>query len=139
MITNSQVQKAWISRLKANANITAVVPADEIREYKWKGTNFTYPNIRVRIRTLTPQVQSNTCQIFNSVVSILVSSEQKSSKQADDIAGIIATAFWGHGFTSEGIKIIQNSLESLGGAEVPEENDDIWVSTVNFNALTQAG
>lgn len=139
MITISQVQKAWISRLKLNANITAVVPADEIREYHWKGTNFSYPNIRVRIRTLTPQVQSNNCQIFNSVVSILVSSEQKSSKQADDIAGIIATEFWGKGFTSEGIKLVQNSLESLGGAEVPEENDDIWVSTVNLNALTQAG
>lgn len=139
MITNSQVQKAWISRLKANANITTVVPADEIREYKWKGTNFTYPNIRVRMGLLTPQVEASTCQVFHSLVSILVSSEQKSSKQADDIAGVIATEFWGKNFTSEGIKFIKVSLESLAPAEVPEENDDIWVSTVNFNALTQAG
>lgn len=139
MITNSQVQASWISRLKANANITAVVPADEIREYHWKGTNFSYPNIRVKMGILTPQVQSNNCQIFNSIVSILVSSEQKSSKQADDIAGIIATEFWGKGFTSEGIKFIQNSLESLSPAVVPEENDDIWVSTVNLNSLTQLG
>lgn len=139
MINNSDVQQAWIARLKANANIIAVVDSKEIREYHWKGTNFTYPNIRVRMGLLTPQVEASTCQVFHSLVSILVSSEQKSSKQADDIAGVIATEFWGRNFTSEDIRFIKVSLESLAPAEVPEENDDVWVSTVNFNALTQAG
>lgn len=138
MINNSQIQTAWISKLKLDRLSTDGVTEEEIREYRWKGTNFVYPNIRVKMGILTPQIPSQTCQVFTSQVSILVSSEQKSSKQADDIAGVFAARYWGRGFTSEGVRFIKVSLESLAGAEVPEENDDIWVSTINFNVNIQA-
>lgn len=138
MISNSDIQAAWVSKLKADTTITAEVPVAEIRGANWKGTDFSYPNIRVKMGLLTPQTDSSNCQIFHSLVSILVFSAEKSSKEADDIAGIIATQFWGKAYSSEGVKFVKVSLESLSPAEVPEGNEDVWVASVNFNALVHS-
>jgi hypothetical protein len=139
MISNSQIQAAWISKLKANTNITALVSATEIREDLWKGTDFSYPNIRVKLGNLTPQNPSANCQIFKSEVSILVFTEQKSSKQADDIAGVVATEFWGKSFTINGVRFSGIVLDALVPAIVPERDVNSWMSSVDFTALVQNG
>lgn len=138
MINNSDIQEAWISKLKADRLSTDSVTTDEIREDSWKGTDFIYPNIRVKMGLLTPQVNAKPCQIFHSLVSIQVFSAEKSSKQANDMAGIIATRYWGRNFSSEGVRFVNVALDSLAPAEVPENNEEVWVSSVNFNALVQA-
>lgn len=138
MITNSQIQAAWITKIQSLATVTARVDSDEVREDNWKGTDFDYPNIRVKMGLLTPQVQSNPCPIFTSQVSILVFSAQKSSKEADEIAGLIATEVWGKAFSKESIKFVGVSLDSLAPAEPPEDNPDVWVSSVNLSCRVQA-
>lgn len=135
MINNHDIQTAWITKLQSESAVTLRIDPDEIREDNWKGQKFTYPNIRVKMGLLTPQTDASNCQIFHSLVSILVFSAEKSSKEADSIAGIIATAFWGKAYSSEGVKFVKVSLESLAPADVPENNEDVWVATVNFNAL----
>ena len=56
MLRNDEIQAAWVAYLKANANILAELDdTDEIREDGWKGPDFTYPNIRVRIIDNTPE------------------------------------------------------------------------------------
>lgn len=139
MISNSNIQSAWISKLKSLSAVTALVPAVEIREDLWKGTDFTYPNIRVKLGNLAPTAKNNNCQIFNSEVSILVFTEQKSSKQADDIAGVIATEVWGKGFTLNGVRFTAVTLDSLAPAEVPERDDNSWMASANLTALVSAG
>lgn len=139
MVSNADIQAAWIAKLKANATITALVPAIEIREESWKGTDFTYPNIRVKLGLLTPQNKNKNCQVFNSQVSILVFAEEKSSKQADTIAGVIASAFWGETFTSNGVRFAGITLDSIAPAEVPENDVNSWVASTNFSATVQNG
>lgn len=137
MISNSQIQAAWIAKLKSSIAITALVSSAEIREDLWKGTDFVYPNIRVKMGLLTPQ-SGNRCEVFHSDVTIQVYGEQKSSKTTDDIAGTIATELWGKTFTSLGIKFSAVNLTSLVPADVPENDPNSWMSQVNFRCLVQA-
>ena len=137
MISNSDIKAAWVARLKADVNITALVPAVEIREVEWKGTDFTYPNIRVKLQSLLPTSQASNCRVFSSRVTIYVFTEQKSSKQADDIAAVIASEFWGRSFTSGGVRFSGIALESLDPALVPEEDTNSWRSAVQFQAVVQ--
>ena len=134
MINNALIQQAWITKLSSNTNITARIPAVEIREDSWKGTDFTYPNIRVQLGDLVPQVPSPNCTVFQSHVSILIFSEQKSSKQADEIAGIVAQEMWGKSFTLNGVKFSGIMLKSVSPAVVPESDENTWVSSVDFVA-----
>lgn len=138
MISNSDIQGAWIARLKSVANITNVVSITEIREDTWKGTDFVYPNVRVKLGNLTPTAKNNDCRIFQSEVSILVFTEQKSSKQADDIAGVITTEVWGKSFTLNGVRFTAVTLDSLTPAEVPERDENSWMASVNLTALVSA-
>ena len=137
MISNSQIQAAWISKLKANTAITALVPAVEVSEDLSKSPEFTFPNIRVKLGDLVPQNRNPNCKIFTSTVSILIFTEQKSSKQADDISGVVCDEFWGKPFTSNGVRFIAINLDSLSPAEVPERDTNSWQSSVNFSALVQ--
>ena len=139
MISNADIQSAWISRLKANVAITARVPAVEVREESWKGTEFSYPNIRVKLGNLTPTAKNNDCRIFQSEVSILVFVEQKSSKTADEISGIIAAEMWGKSFTLNGVRFTGVTLDSLAPAMVPERDENSWMSSVNLTALVSSG
>ena len=138
MISNAQIQAAWIAKLKADTNVTALVPAVEIRENEWKGERFTYPNIRVKLGLLTPTVPNNKCLIFKSEVAILCFSEQKSSKPADEIAGVVCTDFWGHPYSSGGVKFTAINFTSIEPAIVPPWDENSWMSTVNFSCLVQS-
>jgi hypothetical protein len=103
VLRNDQVQSAWITRLKANTTILAELDNnDEIREDFWQGDKFTYPNIRVRIISNTPQAGRD-CNLHDIVISTMVFSEEPSSQQADRIAGIIMTELHDRQFTSNGI------------------------------------
>lgn len=135
MISNSQIQGAWIAEAKSKTNITDLVTANEIREDLWKGTAFIYPNIRVKLGNLVPTVNNPNCNTFRSPVSFLVFVEQKSSKQADDIAGVIATEFIGKSFTANGVRVYGITLESLSPADVPERDENSWMASVNLVAL----
>lgn len=139
MLSNSQIQAAWISKLKSLAAVTALVTITEIREDLWKGTDFVYPNIRVKLGNLTPTAKNNDCRIFDSKVSILVFTEQKSSKLSDDIAGVVAGEVWGKGFTLNGVRFTAVTLDELVPAEVPERDENSWMSSVNLTALVSSG
>lgn len=137
MISNADIKAAWISKMKSNLYITSVVSSGEIREVEWKGTEFAYPNIRVKLQPLVPTTQSLDCRVFNSDVTIYVFSEEKSSKQADDIASVIAEQIWTHGFTVGNVKIFSVHLSGLDPAEVPEGDTNSWRSAVRFRSMVQ--
>ena len=103
MLRNDQIQAAWVDYLKDNTNILAeLTDNDEIREDFWQGPTFTYPNIRVRIVSNTPQ-EGRDCNLHDVVIGTLAFSEEASSQQADRIAGIIMTELHDKQFTSNGI------------------------------------
>lgn len=137
MISNSDIKAAWVAKLKANAAIIALVSAQEIREFEWKGTDFVYPNIRVRLLNLTPTNTNANCQSFDSRVSILIFTELKSSKQADDVAAVVAEQFWGHTFSNSGVRFSGIILQSVSPAITPEEDTNSWRSAVEFSTVVQ--
>ncbi len=103
MLRNDQIQAAWVAYLKSNTNILAeLTDNDEIREDFWQGTEFSYPNIRVRVVSNAP-VAGRDCNLHDIVIGNLTFSEQTSSQQADRIAGIIMTELHDKQFTSNGI------------------------------------
>lgn len=100
MITNSQFQEALISRLKDNtrAEIAALHAAlagadsSEVRENQFQGTEFSYPAIRVHINYNNPLDGTPCREDGRFYFSITSWSEDPSSKEADDIAGLVAEA-----------------------------------------------
>ena len=103
MLRNDQIQAAWIDYLKSKADILAeLTDNDEIREDEWAGTKFTYPNIRVRLISNTPE-EGRDCNLHSVTISTMAFSEEASSQQADRIAGIIMVTLHGTQFVSNGI------------------------------------
>lgn len=101
MITNSEFQEALITRLKDNtrAEIAALHAAlagsdsSEVRENQFQGTEFLYPAIRVHVNYNNP-IGEPPCRddLFRLYFSITSWSETASSKEADDIAGLVGEA-----------------------------------------------
>ena len=103
MLRNDQIQAAWIDYLKSKADILAELDdTDEIREDMWQGDQFSYPNIRVRLLSNTPEAGRD-CNFHSIVISTMAFSEDASSQQADRIAGIIMVTLQDTQFTSNGI------------------------------------
>lgn len=93
---NTQIQSAIITKLKS---ITSLIDAlndagsslSEIREDQWQGTEFIYPNIRVRMISNSPEGDTAYCPRCEFTLSIMVFSQGYSSLEADTLAGIIAS------------------------------------------------
>ena len=103
MIRNDEIQSTLVSRVKGIANITSLLTTvTEVREDQWQGTEFVYPNIRIRMINNSPM--DTTCrQLFN--VSFMAFTEEASSQKADKIAGIIATELHNNSFIANGLLI----------------------------------
>jgi len=102
MLTNEDIKTGLIAYTKSRTVITdTLTDTDEIREFQWQGTKFSYPCIRLRIIENSP---FNDCAYNNITFSFLVFSEDASSKEADEIAGIIANELHERSFSSIGVK-----------------------------------
>ena len=101
MLRNDQIQGAIIAYLKNLSDITdSLSPndADEIREDQWQSKNFKYPNIRVRL--ISNDINPAQCDLHSVLFSCLAFSENTSSQQADEIAGIIGITLHERSFLS---------------------------------------
>jgi len=109
---NDEIQAAIVAYLKTitaitNLLVTVDVPvgATEIREDQWQGTEFDYPNIRVRMINNTPDTDDPSCSITIFSVSIMAFSQEYSSLEADRIAGIISTSVSGKTVSQVGVSV----------------------------------
>ena len=110
LIRSDQVREAIIDVMEANANIMALLSdANEVREAKWKGMEFTYPNYRVRINSITP---FEDCY-QNLDASIFCFSEEKSSQEAEEMAGTVANEFNELSFTQDSIRFATISVDII--------------------------
>ena len=134
MFSISDVQADIVAKLKASAVVTAFVPAVEVREARWKGTSFVYPNIRVKMGRMTP-VNNLQCTIVKITFDVLCFSENPSSKEADQIAHAVDLALDSNAFTGTYVKFVYLGIIDLIAAE--SEDDKTWKSTVKFEALLQ--
>ena len=100
MIPNDEIQEALVDYAKSKSTILAkLTDTDEIREDQWAGREFSYPAVRVRMMSNTPDECKQEIEF-----SLQAYSENSSSQQADDICGTINDEFHDKSFTQNGIK-----------------------------------
>lgn len=134
IISPYQMQMAAIAYLKSNVAITSLLlDPNEIREDSWKGTDFSYPNIRVKILRTSPYTREANCSQTSGEWILLIFSEQKSSKEADSIAGTIANILHGKKFTNSGVNFYSTLVEFVTGAEAI--GDTVWISEIHLRSL----
>lgn len=135
MIANDQVKEAVVSILKANSTLIARLTdgLKGVRERGWRGNVFSYPNVRVDLepqRDLTPD---SDCTPVIQDWSVYVYSEQHSSMEADQIAGIVANLFQSRFFVENGVKFARvNILENIPA--IPED-ERTWRAQVRCRSI----
>lgn len=98
-----EIQAGLVQYLKSKTTIVDLIyndDSEQIKEYDWQGTIAFYPCIRVRILNNYPMQQCGG-STFNA--SILAFSEEASSREANQIAGIIASVIRDKGYKSNGV------------------------------------
>lgn len=133
--SNDLIQTAIIARLKAESSVTAEVTSAEVREDQWQGTEFIYPNVRVRMINNVP-VRGFECNTGNIDMSVLVHTQDDSSRNADRIAGIINTVLHDVQFSSSDLSIHLYTTNL-----VPAMRSDVrtWRSEVRMSGTVSRG
>jgi len=68
MLRNDEIKKGLVSDAKTRSDITNEVDSSEIRESQWQGTDFAYPNIRIRVLNNRP-LSGRNCNVSQIEVS----------------------------------------------------------------------
>lgn len=133
LIRVDEVRASIIMAILSNATIMAELDdVTEVRELNWKGTEFSYPNIRVEIQRVPPDPNRNCGQSF--IGSIFAFSENSSSTQADRIAGIIADEYDDKSLSSNGIFFTNFSVVPVGAIAQDERT---WRGEVQVESMIQ--
>jgi len=135
MISNADIQKAIIAKLKATAAVTTLLGGDtEVREQQWQGRTFTYPNIRVAIGQQSDMTEMEQCEW--SAVSFIVwcMSEDRSSFEADNIASAVNSALHEAAWdvTADGFRF--HKIRSAGLFSATRMTERIWRAEAAFIA-----
>ena len=127
--TGNNVQAAWIAHLKAQPTLVALLPsANNIKELQWQGDEWTYPAVRVSV-DFYPGLPN--C-FHRAKVFIDVFSEEKTSKQASNIAGVIQNLIHTIPFTSVGVKSFMVDVEEVTR---PDRSIFAWQSSLKVDTL----
>ena len=129
-IRNDQIQAALVAYAKGKSNITDQVNSDEIREDQWQGTGFTYPNIRIRMIDNSPVAGKGCSQEIN--LSWMVFTEDSSSLEADQIAGIISTELHTRQFNSNNFAFSLRTTNLVPAIRIDERT---WRSEVLMSGI----
>jgi hypothetical protein len=136
VIRNDEILKSWVQALKGNTTIIALLDdPDEIRQADWKGTNFTYPNIRVDVFSNNPALQESDKCLADINMSIYVYSEEASSYEANRIAGIIADEYNKKSLNSQGLFFTRCRVDAIVPAIAQDERT--WRSQTNITTTVR--
>lgn len=109
MISDDLIQAAVIDKLQADAPLVAWLTnlgvSDEIREAFWQGREFSYPNVRVQVGTQLPG-GNGPCYTTTGQTPFTITcySEADSSRQADQLAGLVEAALLGRHIAGSGFR-----------------------------------
>lgn len=127
--TGNDIQASWIAHLKSKPTLIALLAnSGQIKELQWQGEEFVYPAIRVSV-DFFPSV--NGC-IPRANIFIDVFSEEKTSKQASNVAGVIQNLVHRKPFTSVGVTSFMVIVQEVTH---PERSIFAWQSSIKVNTL----
>ena len=137
MLNTNDIQEAVIKYLKADATLVAMLSSSkEIKEDNWQGVEFSYPAVRVDIRNqLAPNASGNECGFSLVQFVVLCYSEQKSSKEANNIAWRVNQLFQDKSFSYDGL--LFSKVRSNGLIPATRKDDKTWVAEVNLESRMQ--
>jgi hypothetical protein len=113
MISNDLIQAALLTKAQSFATITTALPsgADGIKELNYKGSDFAYPCIRIALEGQIDIAGMNTHCPSQVDFSFYVFSEKASSKEANEIAGKVVSAFRGLSFGQSTVKFVKIRIQ----------------------------
>lgn len=132
MIQNDLIKQGLVAYLQSKTTIVNLLyndDSDEIKEYNWQGTVSYYPTLRIRIISNRPL---GNCNGSGFTASIMAFSEEASSAEADNIAGIIANVLNSRGFTSSGRTFITLTTNLVPAVRQDERT---WRSEVLLDGI----
>ena len=131
IVTNEEAKSAMVAYLKTLTTLTSLLAsANEIREVQYQGTEFEYPNVRVRIIENNPVGTSGCYHKFR--IGIQVYSELESSREAEIISGIILEELNDRPFTQNSLNVIMRITDVVPALRVDERT---WKSEVLATAV----
>lgn len=86
-ISNNDIKAGLLEYLKTLTSVSDLVTTLEMKENQYQGRDFTYPGIRIELKGLIPNFED--CGYHLSTFSFKIFSEQASSQEADNIAGVV--------------------------------------------------
>lgn len=134
-VTEETIQAAFIAHLKSLPELTSQltgVSGTEIREYQWQGADFVYPALRVYVDVF-PSV--NGCGTDRAMVCIEAFSEQKSSKEAKHLSGILVDKLHKRRFIAEGLNF---AMVRVVNTDKAERTIFAWMCKVNLEVLVSS-
>lgn len=138
MISPELTQAAIITKLKANATLTAWLTArsagSEIRELQWQGAAFVYPAVRVQVGRQLPDGLTSVCYETNGELTFTAVSysENDSSLQADQLAGLVNEALLGQVLSGSGFRSLR--IQSDGLTKATRTGERVWQATGLYRA-----
>lgn len=128
--SNDEIMASLITYLKENTSIVSQLSSiDEIRESNWQGDVFSYPNVRVRVIENTPIANGCSCK---ATVGVQTFSEEKSSKEAALISGIIGKEMRDASFTREGVTMVMRLTNLTPALRI---STTVWRSEALFSVI----
>lgn len=134
MLDNKVIQAVLIAYLKSKSDIATEVTHSsvvDIREDQYQGTEFNYPNIRVRLISNTPLNDSD-CNLNRIYFGIQVFTNDASSLNSDRIAGIINQNLHDRSFNASNITF---SLRTTNLVPAQRSNIQEWRSEVLMTGI----
>ena len=127
--TGNNVQAAWIAHLKAQSTLTALLSnSGQIKGLQWQGEEFVYPAVRVSV-DFFPGLPN--C-FHRATIYIDIFSEEKTSKQASNIAGVIQNLIHAVSFESVGVKSFMVDVKEVSR---PNRSIFAWQSSLRVETL----
>jgi hypothetical protein len=125
--TPTTFREAWIADLKAQPTLVAMIGnANRIKELEYQSTDWVYPAVRVSLEFRPASIY---CGPEDADVEIDCFSEQKSSKEASDIASLVYELYHGKPFESAGIRF---STVVVRNVAKPEKDIFAWLVKVKI-------
>ena len=133
VIPLEQVQAGLITYLKGlTALVTALGSSSQIKEYFYQGTDFVYPGVRLMMGSAKAEGEPN-CNKWLLPFYVMCYSEQKSSKQASQLASIVGSIHGKQPGSLNGVKFTRIYVDAM---VPPIRQDELtWRSEVICHSI----
>jgi hypothetical protein len=133
MIDNQLVQAALISKANSSSIVNTHIPSGTVLEYEFQGTDWVYPNARLKIDTQYDFSEDAVSCPAVVEFSWYVFSEKGTSKEADEIAGDFVLAFRGLSFSVNNIKFVR--VKVLENIKAIRQDVRTWRAQVRCRSI----